>query len=147
MLYFCIWTNFSSSLFQELTSLDDIAGHLDFQNISRHDHCSVLIKVKLKKKHYSVTKEKCYFFYIQILPDFKDIFVSHVTWDDYSNLLKVLKRYTMPLKRTPATDSMSHQFQFSIIILFVGTLIPGFDMIFSSYPGTLHSTGLIFIEL
>jgi hypothetical protein len=53
----------------------------------------------------------------------------------------------MPLKRTPAANSSSHQFQFSIIIFFVGTLIPGFDMIFSSYPGTLHSTGLIFIEL
>jgi hypothetical protein len=58
-------------------------------------------------------------FFIQILPDFKDIFVSHVTWDDYSNLLKILKRYIMPLKRTPAANSSSHQFQFSIIIFFL----------------------------
>ncbi|CAF3816372.1 unnamed protein product [Rotaria magnacalcarata] len=39
-------------------------------------------------------------------------------------MLKVIKRYSMPLKRTPMAGS---------------TLIPGADTIFSSYPGTLHS--------
>ncbi|CAF4724635.1 unnamed protein product, partial [Rotaria sp. Silwood2] len=76
-------------LFQVLASIDDIAVHLGFQNISRHDSCSALIK---------------------ILPDNKDVFVSHATWDDYNSMLKVLKRYTMPLKRTSAANSWSHDF-------------------------------------
>ncbi len=41
-------------------------------------------------------------------------------------MLKVLKRYTMPLKRTPTALS---------------AVIPGSDIIFSSYPGTLQSLG------
>jgi phosphoribosyl 1,2-cyclic phosphodiesterase len=44
-------------------------------------------------------------FPIQILPDNKDVFVSHATWDHYNSMLKVLKRYTMPLKRTSPTNS------------------------------------------
>ncbi|CAF4292919.1 unnamed protein product, partial [Adineta steineri] len=85
------------------TSIDDLAIHLGFDNITRHDSCSALIK---------------------ILPDNKDIFVSHATWDHYSSMLKVLKRYTMPLKRISSDNNI---------------VIPGSDIIFSSYPGTLHS--------
>ncbi len=51
-------TNFYCSLFQVLTSIDDIAAHLDFQNISQHDRRSALIKVR----RYSVIKEKFCFF-------------------------------------------------------------------------------------
>jgi hypothetical protein len=60
------------------------------------------------------------------LPDNKDVFVSHATWVDYNSMLKVLKRYTMQLKRT------------------TGVIVPGYDIIFSSYSGTLQSIGSIF---
>ncbi len=44
-------------------------------------------------------------FFTQILPNNKDVFVSHVTWDHYNSMLKVLKRYTIPLKRTSTGNS------------------------------------------
>jgi hypothetical protein len=44
-------------------------------------------------------------FFTQILPNNKDVFVSHVTWDTYNSMLKVLKRYIMPLKQTSAANS------------------------------------------
>lgn len=62
---------------------------------------------------------------IQILPDKSDVYVSHADWSNYRTMLKVLKRYTMPLKRSPVDD----------------TLINAVDTVFSSYPGTLHSIG------
>jgi hypothetical protein len=40
-------------------------------------------------------------------------------------MLRVLKRYKIPLKRT------------------TGVIVPGYDIIFSSYPGTLQSIGSI----
>jgi hypothetical protein len=58
-------------------------------------------------------------------------------------MLKVLKRYTMPLKRTPAANSQNPHPQSPIMFFFVDVVIPGFDVIFSSYPGTLHSIGSI----
>ena len=60
-------------------------------------------------------------------------------------MLKVVKRYTMPLKRTPATKSKIDQFRSSFIFSFrfLGDIIPGSNVIFSSYPGTLHSLGSI----
>ena len=94
------------SLFQALASIDDIAVHLGFENISRHDSCSALIKVS---EDYSMIKEK-YVSVIQILPNNKDVFVSHATWDSYNSMLKVLKRYTMPLKRISVGNSSSRQF-------------------------------------
>ena len=39
-------TNFCYSLFQVIASIGDIAVHLGFENITRHDSCSALIKVK-----------------------------------------------------------------------------------------------------
>ena len=54
-------------------------------------------------KYYSFIKENSSF--IQILPDNKDVFVSHATWEGYNSMLKVIKRYEMPLKRTSAPDS------------------------------------------
>jgi type II secretory pathway component PulF len=61
-------------------------------------------------------------------------------------MLKVLKRYTIPLRRTSATDSSFTPIFilfliFRVFILFLGNLVPGIDTIFSSYPGTLHSVG------
>jgi hypothetical protein len=57
-------------------------------------------------------------------------------------MLKVIKRYTMPLKRTPAANSEIYKFLLIIFFfVYLGDTIPGADIIFSSYPGTLHSIG------
>ncbi|CAF3461697.1 unnamed protein product [Rotaria socialis] len=90
-------------LFQVVESVGDLAGRLKVPNVPKHDSCSALIK---------------------ILPNNSDIFVSHADWSNFRTMLKVIKRYSMPLKRTPMAGS---------------SLIPGADTIFSSYPGTLHS--------
>jgi hypothetical protein len=45
------------------------------------------------------------FFFIQILQNNEDIFVSHADWSNYKSMLKVIKRYTMPLRRTSDPDS------------------------------------------
>ncbi|CAF1458569.1 unnamed protein product [Rotaria magnacalcarata] len=90
-------------LFQVAESVGDLAGRLKVPDVPKHDSCSALIK---------------------ILPNNSDIFVSHADWSNFRTMLKVIKRYSMPLKRTPMAGS---------------TLIPGADTIFSSYPGTLHS--------
>ncbi|CAF0742378.1 unnamed protein product [Adineta steineri] len=90
-------------LFQVVESIGDLAARLGVPNVERHDSCSALIK---------------------ILPNNTDIFVSHADWSNYRTMLKVIKRYIMPLKRSTAAGS---------------EIIPGADIIFSSYPGTLHS--------
>ncbi|CAF4013335.1 unnamed protein product [Rotaria sp. Silwood2] len=90
-------------LFQVVESVGDLADRFNVSNVERHDSCSALIK---------------------ILPDYNDIFVSHADWSNYKTMLKVIKRYVMPLKRSSAAES---------------PLVPGADIIFSSYPGTLHS--------
>jgi hypothetical protein len=79
-----------------------------------------------------------------MLPNHSDIYVSHADWSGYYTMLKVLKRYIMPLKRSPAVDSWFRQFLFSLIssvCFYLGPRVSGSDTIFSSYPGTLHSVG------
>lgn len=61
---------------------------------------------------------------VKILPNNTEIFVSHADWSHYKTMLKVIKRYKMQLKRSAAQGS---------------DVIPGSEMVFSSYPGTLHS--------
>jgi hypothetical protein len=58
-----------------------------------------------KNTYYSIINEKYHFLRTQVLPDNKDVFVSHATWDDYEAMLRILKRYTMPLTRTSAVNS------------------------------------------
>lgn len=53
-----------------------------------------------------------------------DLYIGHVTWDCYSDMLRILKNYEFYFHRTASTDS---------------SLIPGYNMTFSSYPGSLHS--------
>lgn len=58
-------------------------------------------------------------------------------------MLKVIKRYRMPLKLSPTSSKIIADLPLSLIssIYFVDDIIPGHDTIFSSYPGTLHSVG------
>lgn len=53
-----------------------------------------------------------------------DLLVGHVTWNDYSDMIRILKNYEFYFHRTDAPDSPQ---------------IPGHNMTFSSYPGALHS--------
>jgi len=56
-------------------------SHENWDRLMRHGRCSALIKV---------------------LPDFSDVFVGHSTWADYSELLRIWKTYTLPLKNVPS---------------------------------------------
>ena len=59
-------------------------------------------------------------------------------------MLKVLKRYVMPMKRSNVAGSKnSSPGDFSLTyIRLLGALIAGAETVFSSYPGTLHSVGM-----
>jgi len=74
---------------------------------------------------------------IRLIPNNTDLYVSHDTWNSYQSMLRILKRYKMPLRSVPK-----------------GEKVPGDDMSFSSYPGviysgddfTLTSSGLTILE-
>ncbi|XP_022197316.1 putative phospholipase B-like 2 [Nilaparvata lugens] len=66
------------------------------------DHCSALIK---------------------IMPDWSDIYFGHVTWGEYAEMLRILKKYVFRYRTSPQ-DS---------------TLMPGYEMSMSSYPGAIIS--------
>jgi hypothetical protein len=57
-------------------------------------------------------------------------------------MLKVIKRYSMPLKRSTAVGSkISNVLSLISMYYYLGATIAGADVVFSSYPGTLHSVG------
>ncbi|XP_056384751.1 putative phospholipase B-like 2 [Hyla sarda] len=60
---------------------------------------------------------------IKLLPGNKDLLVSHVTWNTYQSMLRIIKKYTLPFRTNPNG----------------GPLVPGFVQTFSSYPGTIFS--------
>lgn len=61
---------------------------------------------------------------IKVLPETSDIYTSHVTWNGYESMIRILKKYSLEVHQTAAEDS---------------ALIPGHSMSFSSYPGLLYS--------
>ena len=82
-------------LLQAGSDCEDLLPALGLQaSLSAHsvvEHCSALVK---------------------LTPDFREIFVSHVTWSGYTSMLRQWKRYRLPLSFAAAVD-----------------------MQFSSYPG------------
>uniref|UniRef100_A0A8C5RLJ3 Phospholipase B-like n=1 Tax=Laticauda laticaudata TaxID=8630 RepID=A0A8C5RLJ3_LATLA len=60
---------------------------------------------------------------IKLLPGNQDLLVSHDTWNNYEAMLRILKKYTLPFRTSPRSD----------------TTIPGHTQAFSSYPGTIFS--------
>lgn len=62
---------------------------------------------------------------IKVLPGNTDLYVSHVTWNTYQSMLRVLKKYIFPFRRTGASDP--------------DDINPGHTVSFSSYPGLLSS--------
>ncbi|XP_068095783.1 putative phospholipase B-like 2 [Hyperolius riggenbachi] len=75
---------------------------------------------------------------VKLLPGNKELFVSHVTWNTYQSMLRIVKKYTLPFRGNPNG----------------GPVIPGWVQTFSSYPGTilsgddfyLLSSGLVTLE-
>lgn len=61
---------------------------------------------------------------IKVLPETSDIYTSHVTWNGYESMIRILKKYSLEVHQTADEDS---------------ALIPGHSMSFSSYPGLLYS--------
>ena len=61
---------------------------------------------------------------IKVLPDNSDILTSHVTWNGYSSMIRILKKYTFQVRQTADDES---------------SLVPGYSASFSSYPGVLYS--------
>ena len=41
---------------------------------------------------------------IKLLPGNKDLFVSHDTWDEYSGMLKIIKKYNFGFRMTAACE-------------------------------------------
>ncbi|VDM16113.1 unnamed protein product [Hydatigera taeniaeformis] len=76
---------------------------------------------------------------VKLSPDHKDIFISHVTWQNYEAMLKVVKYYEFAWRLTRDPNS---------------AVIPASKILFSSYPSTINSiddfyvasTGLVIQE-
>ncbi|XP_074636174.1 putative phospholipase B-like 2 [Acropora palmata] len=76
-----------------------------------------------KKKYHHVQGSGSCSALIKLLPSNQDLYISQVTWNSYSSLLRVFK-----LIDTPFTVNGNK-----------GNIIPGRKQSFSSYPGTLTS--------
>ena len=63
---------------------------------------------------------------VKMLPKNEDLFVSHVTWNSYQSMLRVLKKYSFGLHYT---DSLNNNYR----------LVPGQEISFSGYPGVIYS--------
>ena len=59
---------------------------------------------------------------VRLLPNNTDLFVAHDTWNSYQSMLRILKKYKMPLRRVPKGEPVS-----------------AVEMSFSSYPGVIYS--------
>ena len=60
---------------------------------------------------------------VRLLPNNDDIYISHDTWNSYQSMLRILKKYKMPLRRGQKKKG----------------LVPGVEMSFSGYPGVIYS--------
>ncbi|XP_074494182.1 putative phospholipase B-like 2 [Sebastes fasciatus] len=60
---------------------------------------------------------------IKLLPNNKELLVSHDTWNTYQAMLRIMKKYTFAFRVSPSDDD----------------LIPGGTQAFSSYPGSIFS--------
>ncbi|XP_022093226.1 putative phospholipase B-like 2 [Acanthaster planci] len=60
---------------------------------------------------------------IKLLPGNKDLYVSHVTWTEYGDMLRIVKKYNLPFRMSPQLSE----------------IVPGREVTFSSYPGPIIS--------
>ncbi|XP_004690760.1 PREDICTED: putative phospholipase B-like 2 [Condylura cristata] len=61
---------------------------------------------------------------IKLLPGQSDLLVAHNTWNSYQHMLRVIKKYQFYFREGPQEAS---------------PLMPGNEVVFSSYPGTIFS--------
>lgn len=61
---------------------------------------------------------------VKVLPDLSDLLTSHVTWNSYESMVRVLKKYRLAVRETAADDA---------------PLVAGHSASFSSYPGLIYS--------
>jgi len=107
------------NVFGDLEDLESAFGDKDQLSsvVMGNGHCSALIRT---------------------LPGNSDLLVSHDTWNTYQTMIRLIKKYTLPYKK-----SLSSQ-----------ETVPGHTMSFSGYPGvifsgddfTIASTGLTILE-
>ena len=88
---------------------------------------------------------------IKLLPNNKDIFISQVTWNDYSSMLRMYKLYDLQLVNNSNSGKIIKWCTRSIVILkmtmfqyvhvpYVSALhVAAQQHSFSSYPGRLYS--------
>ncbi|XP_070821410.1 putative phospholipase B-like 2 [Chaetodon trifascialis] len=60
---------------------------------------------------------------IKLLPDNRDLLVSHDTWNTYQSMLRIMKKYNFAFKVSPSDNDP----------------LPGGTQAFSSYPGSIFS--------
>ncbi|XP_023326751.1 putative phospholipase B-like 2 isoform X2 [Eurytemora carolleeae] len=60
---------------------------------------------------------------LRLLPGNADLLVSHDTWNSYQSMLRIIKKYNMPFKRSSRSSE----------------IIPGHTLSFSGYPGVIYS--------
>lgn len=58
--------------------------------------------LKKKKPHHVVGSGSCSAL-IKLLPNNKELFISHVTWNSYIGMLRVFKLYDFPFKTKQGT--------------------------------------------
>ena len=80
-------------------------------------------QLKDRPRHHVLGSGSCSAL-IKVLPDSSDILTSHVTWNSYESMIRILKKYSFEIHETSDKDS---------------PLIPGHSASFSSYPGLLYS--------
>lgn len=106
------------NLFGDLLDLEVILNKTIRNRPFDNGHCSALIK---------------------FLPGYKDLYVAQDTWNNYTTMLRILKKYVIPLKINSFRSNK---------------IIPGHTTSFSSYPGTVFSgddfyiasSGLVILE-
>ena len=73
----------------DIPALEQVLGKKNIQyHMIGSGHCSALIK---------------------LLPGNKDLFISHVTWDSYSGMLRVFKLYDIPVSVSGDKGKSHHQ--------------------------------------
>ncbi|MBN3321235.1 PLBL2 phospholipase, partial [Atractosteus spatula] len=96
---------FGFLLFQMGGDLEDLEAALNKSSLSRtlgSGSCSALIK---------------------LLPGNRELLVSHVTWNNYQSMLRIMKKYSFAFRKSPQVEDP----------------IPGGTQAFSSYPGSIFS--------
>ena len=74
---------------------------------------------------------------IKLLPNNKDIFISQVTWDDYSSMLRVYKLYDLQLVNNSNSGKIIKWCTWSIVILKMTMLLLMFQLFMLLHNSTV----------